>query len=57
MNKKQVEKLLKRAAETSDILAMAHANLVETNATIVDILTKELADFAEREDGAPRTMQ
>ena len=57
MNKKQVEKLLKRAAETSDILAMAHANLVETNATIVDILTKALADYAERVDDEPMTMQ
>ena len=57
MNKKQVEKLLKRAAETSDILAMAHANLVETNATIVNILTKALADYAKREGDEPMTMQ
>ena len=59
MDIKQAEKLLKRAIDTSEVLALAQSNLAETNATIIDVLVQALAAHAVRADSdeTPPTMQ
>jgi hypothetical protein len=56
MNRNQAEKMLKRMADTAEMLAGAHASLVETNAILVDVLISALAAHADGDD-TPQTMQ
>ncbi|MES2323261.1 MAG: hypothetical protein V4633_13435 [Pseudomonadota bacterium] len=56
MTRNQAEKMLKRMAETAELLAGAQASLVETNAILVDVLITALSSHAQQDD-TPPTMQ
>lgn len=56
MNRKQIEKLLKRVADTNEMIAIAQAAMADTNAVIVDVLLRINTPEAERDD-TPPTMQ
>jgi hypothetical protein len=54
MNRKTAEKMLRRMAETAELLAGAQASLVETNAILVDVLIQSLSTATEQDD-TPQT--
>jgi len=55
MNRKQAEKMLKRLADTAEILSVAQASLSETNAVLVDLLAAAMTEPTS--DNTPQTMQ
>lgn len=56
MNRKQAEKMLKRLADTAEILSVAQSSLSETNAVLVDVLLQAMTNAAQQDD-TPQTMQ
>ena len=56
MNQKQIEKLLKRIADTNDAIAVTQMAISETNATIVNVIIGMNTRRADSDD-TPQTMQ
>lgn len=55
MNQQQIEKLLKRMADTNEMMAIAQAAMADTNAMIVDVVLR--MNVRTESDDTPPTMQ
>lgn len=54
MNQKQIEKLLKRIADTNEMMAIAQAAMADTNAMVVDVVLRMNTREADTDD-TPQT--